>query len=161
MTEGRLLRWTLAALNQINDLDVVLAVTARDRGDVGPVTGNVQILQDVPLSTFLDQCDVLVHHGGDGTGMTGLCAGVPQVVIPQFSFQDLYGRLVEQQGAGRSLPGLAQQQNPEVIAEAIRAVLEEPGYRVRAKALQAEIESMPAPATLIPELERLAAVAAS
>ena len=155
LTEGRLVRWTLEALDQIEDVDVVLAVTARDRGDVGPVPGNVRVLSDVPLSTFMDQCDLLVHHGGDGTGLTGLCAGVPQVVIPQSAFQALYGQLIERRGAGLSLCEAAGQRDPAAIAAAITTVLADPRYRDRAKQVQAEITDMPPPAAVIPDLERL------
>ena len=157
LTEGRLLRWTLEALELFEGLDIVLAVTARERADAGPLPGNIRILSDVPLSTFLDQCDLLVHHGGDGTGLTGLCAGVPQVVIPQSAVQALYGRLVERRGAGRNLPEAAEQRAPAAIAAAMEEVLADARYRARARQLQAEIAAMPPPAAVVPALERLAA----
>jgi UDP:flavonoid glycosyltransferase YjiC (YdhE family) len=161
LTEGRLLRWTLEALGAIDGIDVMLAVAGPEADALGPVAGNVRVLRDVPLSTFLAQCDAIVHHGGDGTGMTALSCGVPQVVIPQLALQDNFGQLVEQAGAGRNLRDPGAQRNPAIIAAAVRAVLEQPGYRNRAAALRAEVEAMPPPASVVPDLERLAVAALS
>lgn len=35
-----------------------------------------------PFSELLPRCAALVHHGGIGTASQGLCAGVPQLVLP-------------------------------------------------------------------------------
>lgn len=160
LTEGRLMRWTLEALAGIDGLEVLLAVSPRELDGIGQVAANVAILQNAPLSTFLDQCDLIVHHGGDGTGMTAMWAGVPQVVIPQLALQDNYGRLAERCGAARNLPELAQQRDPAVIAAAVRDVLEDPRYQAAARRVRAEIESMPPLPVVAEDLERLGSVAA-
>jgi UDP:flavonoid glycosyltransferase YjiC (YdhE family) len=154
-TKGALPRWTLEALDQISGVDVTLALTPKDLEEIGPVPGYVEVLLDVPLNLITGRCDVLIHHGGEGTGMTGLCAGVPQVTMPQLPSQVQFGQLLQDYGAARNLADSSSQRSIEAIRAAISSVLEERGYRAAAKRLQAEIESMPAPAEVVGELEQL------
>lgn len=156
---GALVRWTLEALDQIDGIGVTLAVTRNDLAEIGQVSDHVEVLLDVPLNLIVDHCDVLVHHGGSGTGMTGLCAGTPQVVLPQIPDQSTFGDLLEAAGAGRSLADPDSQRDIEAVRSAITAVLDEPGYRGAARRVQAEIEDMPEPARIVAELERCAAAA--
>jgi UDP:flavonoid glycosyltransferase YjiC (YdhE family) len=58
-------------------------------------------------------------------------------------------------GAGRSL--LPEEISPESVADAVRALLSEPGYRDAAGRLADDIAAMPSPAETVPKLERLAA----
>lgn len=155
-TEGAALRWTLEALDQISGIDVTLALTPKDARELGPVPSNVEVLLDVPLNLITGRCDVLVHHGGNGTGMTGLCDGVPQVTMPQLPDQAQFGQLLHDYGAGRNLGDGDSQRSIEAIRTAISAALEEPGYRAAAKRVQAEIDAMPEPAAVVRELEELA-----
>ena len=47
--------------------------------------------------------------------------------------------------------------SPESVADAVRALISEPGYREAAGRLADEIVAMPSPAETVPKLERLAA----
>jgi UDP:flavonoid glycosyltransferase YjiC (YdhE family) len=161
LTEGALVRWTLEALSEIPGITVTLAVTRKDLSEIGMVPGDVEVLLDVPLNLITGQCDVLIHHGGDGTGMTGLCHGVPQVILPQLRVQSHFGELIEGCGAGRNLGDSSAQRSPATIRAAVQAVLDEPGCRAAAQRLQAEIEDMPTPAAVVARLEQVAAVAVS
>lgn len=154
-TRGALVRSTVEALEQLGGVTTTLAVTRNDLAEIGPVAGQAEILHDVPLNLLTSHCDVLVHHGGSGTGMTGLCAGLPQVILPQLPDQALFGRLLEDAGAGRVLADASAQQSVAAIAAAVGSVLNDPGYHAAARRLQAEIESMPEPAALVAELARL------
>jgi hypothetical protein len=58
-------------------------------------------------------------------------------------------------GAGRRL--LPEEITPETVAEALDALVSRPGYRDAAARVAAEIAAMPAPAEVVPELERLGA----
>ena len=57
-------------------------------------------------------------------------------------------------GAGLRL--LPEQITPEAVANAVQALLSEPGYRDAAHGIAKEIAAMPAPAETVPKLERLA-----
>jgi UDP:flavonoid glycosyltransferase YjiC (YdhE family) len=156
---GALVKWTLEALDQIAGIGVTLVVSRNDLAEIGQLSDHVEVLTDVPLHLIVGQCDALVHHGGSGTGMTGLCAGIPQVVLPQIPDQSTFADLVAAAGAGRSLADQDSQRSIEVLKSAITSVLDEPAYRDAAKRLQAEIEAMPEPASIVAELQRCAATA--
>jgi len=156
---GALVRWTLEALDQIDGIGVTLAVTRGDLAEIGPVPGYIEVLLDVPLNLIVGHCDVLIHHGGSGTGMTGLCAGIPQVVLPQIPDQSIFGDLAQAAGAALSVADPDSQQSIETLKSAIKTVLGEPGYRSAAARVRAEIAGMPEPASVVAELERCAAAA--
>lgn len=54
-------------------------------------------------AALFPRCAVVVHHGGAGTTLTALRAGVPQVVLPRTADQPFHGALVESLGVGRCL----------------------------------------------------------
>jgi UDP:flavonoid glycosyltransferase YjiC (YdhE family) len=159
VTEGRLVRWTLEALREIGGVDVTLALSRRDFESVGEVSEDVETLLDVPLNLLIGGHDALVYHGGDGTGFTGLCHGVPQVVLPQMANQFTFAERIEASGAGRSLADVESQTSVSAIGAAIEDVLNKPDYRAAAIEMQAEIAGMPAPPELVPQIEQYVAEA--
>ncbi|MFG2296197.1 glycosyltransferase [Streptomyces sp. NPDC048603] len=109
----------------------------------------------VPLDFVARTCDVLIHHAGGVSTLTGLDAGVPQLLIPKGSVLEVPARRVADQGAAITLlPG---EDTAERIADSCRTLLSDGSYRERARALSREIADMPAPATLVTALEDLAA----
>ncbi|MCS0639590.1 DUF1205 domain-containing protein [Streptomyces sp. LP05-1] len=142
-------------LDEVADLDaeVVIAVAgAKDAG--GPLPANVRTTGWVPLDALMPTCDLLVHHGGAGTGMTGFAHGVPQITVPDNaeSTQWLWGRLVEQAEAGITVAP-DRQPIPGALRTAIEGVLGEPRYAERAQQVRQEIEAMPLPGELVGYLE--------
>ncbi|MFI9723680.1 nucleotide disphospho-sugar-binding domain-containing protein [Streptomyces sp. NPDC052396] len=108
----------------------------------------------IPLDVVAPTCDLLVHHAGGVSTLTGLNAGVAQLLIPKGAVLEIPSRRVADYGAAITLlPG---QDTPEAIAESCRELLASPGYGKRARDLAAEIASMPAPARIVPVLEQLA-----
>ena len=62
-------------------------------------------LDDVPHSWLFPRMAALVHHGGAGTTVAGLRAGIPSVVTPLTADQPSWGRIVHRLGAGpRPIP---------------------------------------------------------
>ena len=61
------------------DAEVVVTTRARDRRRslLGAVPHNVRVAPYVPMSRLLPTCDVLAFHGGSGTMLAALSAGVP------------------------------------------------------------------------------------
>ncbi len=97
----------------------------------------------------------VVGHGGFGTTMTALAAGVPQVVVPLFSAdQFVHADHVAAAGAGVRVDGGPA--GAPSLAAAVGQVLADPGYRRRARAVAAEIAALPDPADLVPALVELA-----
>ncbi len=84
----------------------------------------------------------VVGHGGFGTTMAALAAGVPQVVLPLFSFdQAINAEHVAAANAGIQLTGgLAAVAD---LPAALRRVLDDPTFAEGARAIAAEIAALP------------------
>jgi glycosyltransferase len=155
-----LLDRTVSVLGDL-DFDVVVAVAAGSAGSVGsagsagsvPSGPGVRVAESVPLNALLPTCQLVVHHGGNGTGMTALTFGLPQLVLPQTPFQQHWAARVNDAGVGLALDA-AGQADPAALKGAL-AELTRPGYAERSAAVRAEIAAMPHPAELVPVLEQL------
>ncbi|MEE8390340.1 MAG: nucleotide disphospho-sugar-binding domain-containing protein [Anaerolineae bacterium] len=67
---------------------------------------NLQVFPWVPGAAMVARADVVLFHGGYGTLMETVRAGVPSVVIPFHTEQESNGRRLQQSGAARVLaPG--------------------------------------------------------
>lgn len=83
----------------------------------------------------------MVCHGGFGTTLLGLAAGVPMVVVPIFADQPHNARRVEATGAGIALDG-----GPAAVGElpgAVRRVLDQPSYGMAARRLADDVARLP------------------
>ena len=97
-----------AALEALAGLPVrVLAATGRDADltELQGLPGNVRVEQWVPQADVLGHARLVVHHGGYGTLLDAVAAGVPQIAVPLFSADqfDNAARIGEL-GLGLSVP---------------------------------------------------------
>ncbi len=102
---------------------------------------------------MLPHASVVVSHGGSGTVLATLAHGLPQVCVPQGADQFRNGHGVERAGAGISLPPAVL--TPESVADAVRALLDDPSYRAGAGRVCEEIAAMPSPDEVVTVLEAL------
>ena len=63
----------------------------------------MQIERYLPHSAVLPRCDVVVSHGGSGTVIGALAAGLPSVVLPMGADQPLNAARCEALGVGVAL----------------------------------------------------------
>ncbi|MFI8965381.1 nucleotide disphospho-sugar-binding domain-containing protein [Streptomyces sp. NPDC053493] len=143
----------VAALDAL-DVGIVVAVAAEQRPLLGALPARAKVLESVPLHSVLPHCDLVVAHGGAGTILTGLAAGLPQLVVPQLIDHTFNAERFAATGAGISLPGA--EASPAGIREAVTALLEEPGYRKAAEEVRADNERRPAPARVAAQLAEFA-----
>jgi UDP:flavonoid glycosyltransferase YjiC (YdhE family) len=120
----------------------------------GPQPSNVRIERVIPHAVLLPHCDLVVGHGGSGSVIGALVAGLPSVVIPMGADQPLNAARCEALGVGVALDALSC--TPESVREAVLAVLSEPSYRDAAERIRDEIAALPGPAHAVTLLERLA-----
>jgi len=90
----------------------------------------------VPQVDVFGHASVVVTHGGSGTTLGALSAGLPLVVVPLFADQPDNARRVEAVGAGVTA-------TPPGMREAIDAVLAEPKFARAAQRLAQEIAWLP------------------
>jgi UDP:flavonoid glycosyltransferase YjiC (YdhE family) len=62
------------------------------------------LIREARHSELFAKCSAVVHHGGAGTFMTSLHAGVPQLVMPFFGDQYLWADAVCMRAIGSALP---------------------------------------------------------
>jgi hypothetical protein len=147
------LRYAIDAAAACAD-DVVLTTTPAQAQALGALPPNVRVLRNFPLHLLLEVSDMIVHHGSDNPMMNAALAGVPQVALALNGDHFAYGRRMDPLGASITLPGLTA--SPDDVQDAVRATLTGPSYRAAAVDLRADILAQPAPARLVPALERLA-----
>ena len=74
----------------------------------------------------------VVHHGGAGTTHTGLYAGKPTFVVPQFFDQPYWGRRVHGLGCGPA-PVPLRKLTPTILANALDLLSTNAAYETAAK----------------------------
>src|SRR5207244_9264681 len=72
----------------------------RDPASIGLLPDNVHVDNYVPQSLVLAHCAAVVCHGGSGTTLAALAAGLPLLILPQGADQYINADLVVSNGAG-------------------------------------------------------------
>jgi len=106
---------------------------------LGTVPDNVHVEAYVPQREVLPHAAALVCHGGSGTLLGGLAAGLPMVIVPFGADQPHNALLVAHAGVGLAL----NQPDSGALAAAIGRVLDESEFRANARRLAEEIASLP------------------
>ncbi|MEA2971613.1 MAG: hypothetical protein QOG82_71 [Actinomycetota bacterium] len=142
----------------VADLPVRVLLTLGEAGDpeaLGALPANVHVERWWPQADVMPHAAAMVGHGGFGTTLAGLTAGVPQVVVPLFADQPYNAERVEAVNAGVALPG-----GPAAIgglAAALRQVLDGDWYRAGAQRVAEQIARLPPASAAVPMLEETAA----
>lgn len=129
------------------DAEFVLAIGDGDISALGELPSNVRPAGWLALNALLPTCAALVHHGGSGTTLTALEAGVPQLVLPGGADRHINAAAVQQRGAGVIADV------DSIDSDLINTVLHDPAMRAAATEIRAEIHDLPAPSEIV---ERLA-----
>lgn len=129
------------------DLDVDVVLVRPDRSVTRRrLPPNVTTTDWPPFADVLPHVAGIVHHGGAGTLMGALAAGVAQVVVPGAGDRTVHARLVAARGAGLAVPP------HEIEAETLVRLVSDPALRQASRAVAAEIAAMPTPADLVQPL---------
>jgi hypothetical protein len=140
----RIVDVVLPMLEQLARLDIELVVAMDDRIVAGwpPMPRAVRYAGRIPLAKVLGGCHAVIHHGGQGTGLTAFQAGLPQLVLPQFDDQYDNAAAVVSSGSGLCL--LPAEITPRAVAEQCRSLLGGTGFAQSAARVAAEIAGQPA-----------------
>jgi UDP:flavonoid glycosyltransferase YjiC (YdhE family) len=110
---------------------------------------NVRVVGRVPLDRVLPHATAVVHHGGAGTVLGALAAGVPQLVCPGPGDRRHNATLVARRGAGLSVEAKS------ITAAILTRLISDAALVEAAREVRDEIAAMPPPADLVPDLEAL------
>jgi UDP:flavonoid glycosyltransferase YjiC (YdhE family) len=125
------------AIEALAGLPVRVLVTIGDRRDpaeLGPLPPSVTVEQWVSQAVVMSHAAAMVSHGGSGSTLTALAAGVPQAFVPLFVDGPSNAARVAELGAGIVV---------EDLAADVRALLDDPRYRRGAQAIADEIRALP------------------
>ena len=129
------------ALEVMADLPVRGLLTTgpvMDRELLGPIPDNVSVETFVPQTTVFSRAQAVVHHGGSGTFLGTMAAGLPQVVVPLFADQPQNAASIARAGAGVAV----HDREADVLRAAILRALEEDDMRRKAADLAEEMTAM-------------------
>jgi MGT family glycosyltransferase len=115
-------------------------------------TANVAVVRSAPHEMILRDASLTVTHGGHGTVMKSLAAGVPMVCIPMGRDQNDNAARIVHHGAGIRLSTRA---SAARIASAVDAVLGHQHYRTAAQVLATAIARESSDVDLTARLEAL------
>jgi glycosyltransferase len=144
-------------LEALSDLPVRVLMTTGHADDQLSLKApaNAHVERWWPQAEVMPSAAASVGHGGFGTTMMALAAGVPQIVIPLFSSdQAVNAGRVSAIGAGIHLSG-----GPASVAEipaALRRVLTDPAFGAGAQRVAADMAALADMAESVPILEELA-----
>ncbi|HET6501027.1 MAG TPA: activator-dependent family glycosyltransferase [Amycolatopsis sp.] len=142
-------------LESVADLDaeIVATVSASARTRIPALPENVRAVEFVPLHVLLPTCSAILHHGGAGTWATAVSAGVPQLIFPSVWDNAYRARRTEELGAGLVVP--ATEATPATLRDGLARLLTESSFADGAERLRRELLADPAPADVVPRLEKL------
>jgi MGT family glycosyltransferase len=147
------LQRVVTALGRLDVRGLVTTGPAIDPDQIRAPDG-VQVVRSAPHSAVLPHADVLVTHGGHGTLMKALVAGVPVVCTPVGRDQPENAARVVYHGAGVRVT--KKKASPATIAAAVQRVLGDPSYRQAAARLGERIRADAEAGLVLTELEALA-----
>lgn len=131
---------------------LVAAGPEADPAALGDLPEHVHVERYVDQAKVLDHVDVAVHHGGTGTVLGCLAAGVPQVITPQGADQFLNADRLGELGLGYAVPNDA---GDGQVGEALNRVLTDGALLSRVRKVRHEIAQMPPPEQVLETLVRL------
>jgi MGT family glycosyltransferase len=143
-----------AVVDALGTLPVRGVVTTGPALHPGVITPppNVSVTTSAPHAEVLKHARAVVTHGGHGTVVKALAAGVPMVVMPHGRDQKDNGVRVKARGAGLVVSRNASSRR---VAVAVRAVLDDGSYRDGARRLGEVIAQDAAADDLVSALEEL------
>jgi len=134
-----------AILESLADLPVRVLMTTGagfDPAQLDPMPANARAVQWWPQEAVMTEAVLVIGHGGFGTTMTALTAGLPQVVLPLFALdQFLNAERVHAVGAGVQLPGGLDAVKD--VPAAVRMLLDQPRFADAARSIAAEVAALP------------------
>jgi MGT family glycosyltransferase len=150
----RVLELVIEALSA-EDVDLIVTVgKGRDPSELEPVPANVHVETYIPQTLLFPHWDVVVSHGGFGTLIGAVTAGLPMYCMPVGGDQTFVAKRAEEvgiainaaEGAADDIFGTAidpTAMKSGQIREGVMQLLSDPSFKKAVLAIRAEVDSMP------------------
>lgn len=133
------------------DAEFVVLLSGIDEGLDRAVPSNVRLVREwLPLRALLGTCQLIIHHGGAGSILAALDAGVVQLVVPSGAPSYIQADAVRERGVGTVATA------DEVDGELIGRTLADEKLRATVAEVRDEMVGMPPPSAVVPRLVELA-----
>ena len=146
---GNLMRAVVAAASEV-DAQFILVRPGRRLTRAGRLPANVRTVDWIPLTAAMAASAAIIHHGGSGSVLGALAAGLPQLVIFGVGDSTYNAAFVHERGAGLAM------RPRQITVESLTRLVSDPAIAAAAREVRDEIAAMPPPAQLV---ERLVALA--
>ena len=147
-----------AAIDALDGLPVRVLLTLGtdvDPDALGPVPASVHVEPWFPQAGVMPHAAAMVGHGGSGSTLMAMAAGLPLAVVPLFADQPVNARRVAELGAGVALGPVASGGDVHALIsatsadqlgglrDAVTGLLDDPRYRRAALAVADEVAALP------------------
>ena len=130
-----------AAIDALSNAPVQVVLTTGYQDlpeELGALPSNLHHAAYVPGLLMAERCDLMVHHGGHSSVMTGLQAGTPAVIVPTITERESNARRLVALGAGEIVMPVTRADGEKAIdavefGAAVTRVLKDAAYRHSAK----------------------------
>lgn len=133
--------------------EIIVTTGLSTTPDLKSFSDRVRVVNLLPLQMILPSSVVAISHGGCGSMLTAVSYGVPQILLPQQQEQIMNSELIASTGAGTWFS--TNNFDPELIAEAVSAMISEDKWSRSARDLQLENAALPAPSRVVETIEDL------
>jgi UDP:flavonoid glycosyltransferase YjiC (YdhE family) len=148
-----LARTALAALAELPVRALVTIGGGHQPAELDPLPKNARVEHYVPHAAVLQRSQLLLSHAGHGAVMKALWHGVPMVLAPWGRDQPGVAARAEHLGVARVIA--RDQLTASALAEAIRVVMADPGYRNKASEFSLHLKEQDPVATACKFLEQV------
>jgi UDP:flavonoid glycosyltransferase YjiC (YdhE family) len=137
------------------DAEIVVALgPGLDPAGFLPHRANIRLVSFVPMARLMPVSDLVVSHGGSGTMLAALEAGRPMVILPMAADQPANAAACL--AAGAALVVEREAWTAPAIRAAVVGALADRTLAAGAERLRSEIQAMPPPEEVLPQLIALA-----
>lgn len=143
------LRRSILAAARVCERVLVAAGPEGDPAALGDLPASVRVERFVDQGAVLRHADIAVHHGGTGSLLACLAAGVRQVLTPQGADQFINAARLSELGLGTVVPNDAP---VDALDTALADLLSDRELLARTEAMRAEIAAMPSPDDVVAQL---------
>ena len=143
------------------EVNVIITLGHQERPkDLPPPPNNFREANYLPGVSLAKRSDLMVHHGGHGSCMTGAYAGTPSLIIPTYSERESNARRLAGLGVAELMIPLVDETgekhvNSKAFKELVFKMLSDPQYKTSAAALSKRMENYIDPEGIADRIEAL------
>jgi UDP:flavonoid glycosyltransferase YjiC (YdhE family) len=115
--------------------------------DLETLDGKIYVESFIDGDLSMEECELVICHGGNGTIYQALCHGKPVIGIPTVPDQQFNMRRVEALGIGKMLSWKTFLRNPSSLLDIARSILKEKSFYQNASKLKEILRNYDAPKT--------------